>query len=374
MKSIIYVGMDVHKDSHSLCAYNLINDSLFAEVKVPSDYKNIVHYIDTLKKQYHDDAFDFICGYEAGSLGYSLYHRLTDAGLHCVIIAPSTIAKSSKDKKRKNDRMDARLLAKTLAFGSYKSVHIPTKEDHDTKEYTRMRDFYKDSLKRNKQAINSFLLRNGIQYDKGSKWTITHLTWLRSLKLNGILQITLDEYIDQFDRLSEKLERLDDKIVALSNSETYAAKTSLTKCFKGISDVTALIIQVEIGDFDRFEEASSVCAYLGMIPGLHDSSEKTSNMHITKQGNARVRTLLVEAAQNLVKGKPGMKSKRTRAKQKGQEADVIRYADRAVERLQKRYHKMINRGVKHSVAIMAVARELACFIWGIQTNHIEGRS
>ena len=93
-------------------------------------------------------------------------------------------------------------------------------------------------------------------------------------------------------------------------------------------------------------------------------------MSITKQGNATVRNTLIECAQALVKGTIGVKSKAVKQRQKGQEAAVIEYADKAVERLQRKYRKMIKRGVNHNKAITAVARELACFVWGMETGKI----
>ena len=83
-----------------------------------------------------------------------------------------------------------------------------------------------------------------------------------------------------------------------------------------------------------------------------------------------MRNALVESAQALVKGTPGIKSKAVKARQKGQDIKVIDYADKAVDRLQRKYRKLINRGVHHNKAVVAVARELACFILGMETGRI----
>lgn len=91
---------------------------------------------------------------------------------------------------------------------------------------------------------------------------------------------------------------------------------------------------------------------------------------ITKQGNSTVRSTLVECANALVKGSIGIKSKRVKARQKGQESKVIAYADQAVERLQRKYHRMIYQGKPRNVAVTAIGRELGCFIWGIEKQKI----
>lgn len=84
-----------------------------------------------------------------------------------------------------------------------------------------------------------------------------------------------------------------------------------------------------------------------------------------------IRTALVEAAQVLVRGTIGKKGKKLKSKQKDQNVKVIDYADKAMVRLQKKYHRMILRGVSRNIAITAIARELSCFVWGIETGHID---
>lgn len=73
----------------------------------------------------------------------------------------------------------------------------------------------------------------------------------------------------------------------------------------------------------------------------------------------------------MVKGNIGVKGKGLKARQKEQKSEIILYADKAIERLQRRYYKMIYRGVNRNKAITAIAREFACFIWGMETGNIE---
>ena len=75
MTSIIYVGMDVHTTNYTLCCYSMEDDRFFAEVQVEPDAKNILKYLARIEKQQSRDC-RIVCGYEAGCLGYSLYHQL----------------------------------------------------------------------------------------------------------------------------------------------------------------------------------------------------------------------------------------------------------------------------------------------------------
>ena len=80
--------------------------------------------------------------------------------------------------------------------------------------------------------------------------------------------------------------------------------------------------------------------------------------------------LLTEVAQGICKGKVGYKSKDLKARQQGQPKEVIAYADKGNERLRRNYYKFIFKGKQRNVAVAAVARELACFIWGMMTDNI----
>jgi len=128
---------------------------------------------------------------------------------------------------------------------------------------------------------------------------------------------------------------------------------------------------VEIGDFMRFPSAEQYAAYLGIVPGEHSSADSRNRLGITKAGNTHVRRLLVESAQSYGRGKIGHKSKELIKRQQGNTPKVIAYADRANERLRRKYYQMILRGKTSNVAKTAVARELACFMWGMMTGRID---
>ena len=92
---------------------------------------------------------------------------------------------------------------------------------------------------------------------------------------------------------------------------------------------------------------------------------------MTKTGNARVRTLLVEAAKGIKRSSPFNKSKSLVQRQSGQAPDVIAYADRCRRRLKLRMKRLEESSGKNAnVATAAAARELACFVWGMMTGNI----
>ena len=365
MYRIIKIGMDVHSKNYTLCAMEPTigsEDRIFGEVQVAPDYKEVIYFIESLKMQLGlNNDYYIECGYEAGCLGYTLYHQLTNAGIKCVILAPTTML-TQQGKRVKTDTRDARLIAQCLCYGGYHPVYIPT-------GYLRMRDDHKLALKKLKQQINAFVLRHGYQYT-GTKWTIKHVTWLNKLTLDPMYRETLDEYMVSYEEQEAKIERYDKRIEEIAAETRYQEKAKKLGCFLGIRTHTALSLIVETGDFNRFAKGNTYAAFLGLTPGEHSSSATVKRLGISKAGNRHLRTLLVEAARGICKGVIGYKSKALRSRQSGQSAEVIAYADKANTRLRSKYYRMIRHGKKRNVAVAAVARELACFVWGMMTDNI----
>ena len=370
MNSILYVGMDVHKENYTLCCYSLEKDDLQYKQTIAPDYKMILKYMDQIRNL-NTDEIEFVCGYEAGSLGYSLYHQLTERGVKCVILAPTTMGITNTGHI-KTDKRDAGNIARCLAFRTYSGVFVPTHQDNEVKEYIRMRDDQKKALKIIKQQILALVLRHGNRFVEGRNyWTGKHIKWLKALDLGGILQESLDEYLITYEYLSDKVERMDKRIEELAEDERYQGNVKKLSCFIGVKTHTALSALVEIGDFKRFGKAEQLAAYLGLVPGEDSSGGKHKRGGITKAGNSHVRRLLVEAAQSYTRGTVGHKSSALKKRQTGCEPQIIAYADKANERLRRKFYRMtLQNGTKRNVAATAIARELACFVWGVMTDHV----
>lgn len=362
--------MDVHKESYNLCAVDGQTGEILGETRCAADPKMVCKFIKKVKKPF-GTSVEIQTGYEAGVLGYSLHDQLEKQGVACEILAPTTMYSSAKNKRVKNDKMDAKMIASNLAHGTYKAVYVPEQDDVEVKEYIRMRNDFKTALKKVKQQIKALVLRQGKVYPGNANWTIAYLEWLKQLELPALLKETLEEYLLQYDNLVDKIERYDARIEGLSHTERYEAPIAALRCIKGIDTTAAMTIQVEISDFLRFPNPKAFTSFVGLTPSEDSSGDKVNRNAITKQGNQTVRSLLMECSQALVKGTIGKKSKRIKQRQQGQDSLTIAYADRGVERLQRKYHQMMHKGKPRNVVITAVARELACFIWGIETGNID---
>lgn len=367
----VYVGIDAHTTNYTFAAvYALDRDPINVSTYQPT-VKSVTDYCKGIRKKIGEDA-EIILGYEAGTLGFSLKRDLEKQGLSCIIMAPSTITGTEMNRKRrkKTDKRDAVAIAKSLMTHGYSEVHMPDEEDEAVRDYIRMREDLKHQLKVTKQQIGALCHRHGFHYSDGQYWTKKHLEWLRSLPVSGMLKETLDGYLRTFDTLNDRINEADMRIEQIAETDKYRESVHKLICFKGIRTLTALALIVEIGDFTRFMKAKNFAAFLGLVSGEDSSSSDQNLLGITKQGNRFLRKLLTEAAQCFSRATT-RKTKEFLKRQSGNTEETIAYADKANERLRKRYFHLVLHNKKHAnKATIAVARELACFVWGMMTGNI----
>lgn len=165
---------------------------------------------------------------------------------------------------------------------------------------------------------------------------------------------TLNEYLITYEYQTNRIESFDQRIEELACETEYVEKVKKLVCFLGVKTHTALCCLVETGDFQRFAKGNIYAAYLGLVPGEDSSSDNINRLSITKAGNSHLRKLLVEASTGICKGAVGHKSKDLKARQRGNTPEVIAYADKANERLRRKYYKMIRHGKKKNVAVTEV--------------------
>ena len=197
-ESITYVGMDVHKNTYSVCCYNLNDGEVRFKAKFAATTLNLLKYLEKAKNNYPLNT-RFICGYEAGFSGYSIYRELEKYAVECKVLAPSTIT-NIKNKRVKTDARDAENIAKSMAFNTVSEVYVLTEEDEAVREYIRMRDDHKECLKRIKMQILFLLKRQNIEYTLGKKyWSNIFMNWIKDLQFEmSDVQEAFDEYLSTY--------------------------------------------------------------------------------------------------------------------------------------------------------------------------------
>jgi transposase len=363
MENVYYVGIDVHKETVEFSVFrNWNNEPEFEKQLINDDHK----IIGLLKKLQENGKVE-TC-YEAGCMGFTLQRTLDKEGIACRVISAGKLPVRPSDKI-KTDRRDARNLARALRAGEAQGIYISTQEDEAVREYIRARNDMKNELKHIKQQLHGFLLRKGIRYESNRYWTGRHRKWMKDLHFeSSIEKETFESYYSRLVESEEKIHLMDKRIIEISQTERYRDKVNRLRCLKGIDYHIALAHVCEIGDFGRFPDAGSFMAYLGLVPREYSSGNKQRRGRITKAGNSHLRRLLTEASWHYRYTAPP--NRRLTTRRIGQDPEVIRYSDKAMRRLQKKFTRLSFKGKPKQVAVTAVSRELAGFIWGLMNNRI----
>ena len=358
-KPILYIGMDVHKDTITMSAFAENSNELIFQQKIKNDPKKLRKIFKKLSKEYTL----MIC-YEAGGCGFVLVRMITEWGYQCIVIAPSLVPKKPGDKV-KTDRRDSLKLAHELKSGNLEEVEIPSEERESHRAVLRARYDIAKAIAKVKDMIIKFLLVRGYTFRDGSNFTQKYHKWLKGLELSTLDQYTLNTYLNRLIFLQAQQKELDEKIEELSKQEPYASLLPL-QTMKGLALYSTMLLLTEIGDFVRFAKPTQLMKYVGLIPSENTSGPNRKQGPITKAGNTRCRKILIEVAWHYARGEHISK---TMAEQLTRvPAEIAQIIIKANKRLSKKYRRLIKVRKSPQVAVVAVARELVGFIWAIVTQ------
>lgn len=204
-------------------------------------------------------------------------------------------------------------------------------------------------------------MRRGLHY-AGRNWTRAHRQWVAGVVwTHAAEQAVVDDSVLAIDHTEARLLELDARLAALAEREPYREPVGWLRCFRGIDTLTAMLILAELHDFRRFASAPALMAYLGLGPGEDPSGEQHRRGRITRAGNALVRRLLVETAWHY-QHRPSVGVALTK-RRNGQPGHVIAIADKAQQRLCRRFRKLAAEHKPAPKIAVAIARELAGFLW-----------
>jgi transposase len=358
-QGITYVGIDSSKKTNHVAVYMPGGREVGLEFEVKNDATGTRRLVRRLRKE---AAGDVLACYEAGPCGYVLQRRLRALGVECMVVAPSLIPVKPGERV-KTDRRDAKKLAELLRAGMLTEVHPPTEAEEAVRNLCRCREDAREDLTRARHRLSKLLLRQGQVY-AGRAWSQTHRRWLKTLSFaSDVDQAVFDDYLQTLEHCEERLHGLEAKLEEVSQQELYREPVGWLRCFRGIDTVTAMTVVSELHDFRRFHSARELMSYLGLVPSEDSTGERKRRGAITKAGNRHVRRVLIEASWSY-RHKPAV-GVGLRHRREGQPGWVVAMADRAQQRLHRRYWQLLNRGKPHNKAVTAVARELGGFLWAV---------
>ena len=357
----VYAGLDAHKDSIVIGLAFAGGGEPELYGKATADLDGFLRVLRRILAKHGLNKEDVRLCYEAGPTGFVLARRLNQLGFDTKVVAPSLTPTRSGDRI-KTDRRDARKLAGLFRAGELTAVHIPEAADEVIRDVCRARTDAVDQKMRCRQQLGAFLLRNGYHYTGLSHWTEPHLRYLRELVLQDPIQkLVLEEYLQRIDSAVSQVVRIEEQMGLLVEGWGRKGFVQALQGFRGFQLVASMIVARELGDLGRFRHPRQLMAYLGLVPGEHSSGGRRRQGSITKCGNSHVRWILIEAAYHYRQA-PKV-SKELSHRQEGLSREVRAVSWRAQNRLHRRYVKLSLRGLHRNKITVAIARELAAFIW-----------
>jgi len=354
-----YIGMDVHKATIAVS----VAEADGGEVRYHGEIANTPEAIEKLVKHLRKGDASLSFCYEAGPCGYGIHRQLLDMGWDCQVVAPSLIPKKVGDRV-KTDRRDSLMLARLHRAGELTSVWVPDGAQEALRDLTRAREDLKHLQRQAKQRLLAFLLRHGKRYDGQSRWTQAHYRWLETVTFaHPVQHIVFQEYIETVKAMTKRVEALDTQIASAAAESVFWPVIEGLMALRGVNLLTAATVVAEIGDLRRFANAPQLMAYLGVVPSEHSSGGSKSRGSITKTGNGHVRRVLVEAA--WCYRFPARKTAVLQRRAERTSEAIQDIAWKAQTRLCGRYRAFEARGKLKVQTCMAIARELAGFIWAI---------
>src|ERR1700751_4024024 len=289
---ITYVGLDVHKEGIVVA---VAEGGLRGEVREYGRIANTAAALDRLMDKLGGKGVRLRFCYEAGPCSYGIQRHLSAHGHECVVVAPSLIPKRAGDRV-KTDRRDAAGLARLHRAGELTAVWVPDAGHEAMRDLVRARLDAVHALRRARQQLSGFLLRQGCHYGRPA-WTKLHRRWLAGLKFEqAVHHIVLEDYIAAVEAAEARRDRLTAQIEATLPDWTLAPVVAALQTMRGMALVNAATLIAELGDLSRFANPRQLMAYLGLVPSEYSSRASINRGGLTKAGNGAARRLLIEAA------------------------------------------------------------------------------
>jgi transposase len=360
MKIQKYVGLDVHKDKTTVA---IAEGDRTGEVRAYGEISSDLVTTEKALRKIKGEHGVLHLAYEAGPTGFVLYRRMQQLGFECIVVAPSRTPQP-KGGRQKTNRRDAMQLARLHRAGELTGIHVPDAVDESVRDLTRARSAASRDLKRAKQQLKSFLLRQGLHYQGKANWSEAHQRYLRELTLPlPALKSVLEENLLAITQATERLTRHEELIAAQVPRWVMYPAVQALMCFRGFDLIAASMLVAEINDVRRFAHPRGLMAFLGLVP-REDSTGDTRHLGaITKAGNAQARWILIEAVQHA--SKPPKVSAALALRQKDQPHAYRALAWKTQVRLHKRHWHLTCRGVMAAKVKVALARELVGFVWDL---------
>jgi len=295
----IYCGIDSHKTNWKLSTrtddFELSNFSQNPDPELLSRY---------FKKNYPGAKVKAV--YEAGFCGFGIQRSLSALGIECMVVNAADVPSSDKERRRKDDRIDARKLSRQLAEGNLKGIYVPGIEMEHARVLVRQRWRLVQDQTRCKNRIKHMLMCHSIKVDGKENWSGQYVKALEGISCSVALRAALDLAIGEYKQIRRLLREATVAIRQMAMQPPFVPVQKYLQSIDGIALINAMVIQTEIQDIKRFKVLDSLCDYAGLVPDIRSSNDRMVVKGVTKRCNQFLRDAIIESSWVLIRKDPAM--------------------------------------------------------------------
>lgn len=302
----IYIGLDIHKKNWTVSIFTEeFEHKTFSQIPDPNMLSRY------LNRNFPNANYHSV--YEAGYCGFWIHDALIDLGINNIVINPADVPTKDKERKRKNNRVDSRKLARSLRGKDLEAIHVHNRETLEDRFLVRTRRDAAKQQTRYKNKIKGALGFFGIQIPQqfiNGRWSGAFIKWIETItmtKHSG--QSALMDILDELTRCRQRVAKLNRQIRQLANQPPYREKVKLLTSIPGIGILTAMILLTELADIiDRFKNLDTLAAFIGLVPGESSSGEddNINNTCITPRCHHGIRSIIIESSWVAVRKDPAL--------------------------------------------------------------------
>jgi transposase len=248
--------------------------------------------------------------YEAGFCGFGIQRSLKQLGIDCMVVNAADVPTTDKEKKRKQDKVDARKLCYNLSKRQLTAIYVPEPVMEQARALVRQRARLVWDQTRCKNRIWQLLMCHGLPVEANRDkqyWSKRFITLLKQLDCRSeFLRQALDLALDEFISIRKLVNDATRALRKLAGNKLFADMQTLIRSIPGIGLINGMIIIVEIQDMQRFETLDSLCAYVGIVPDTESSGDIERVKGITKRCNWYLRTAIVESSWTIIRHDPAL--------------------------------------------------------------------
>lgn len=283
----IWVGVDVHKKSYSV--------TMLDEEGRNKTFSMCADPLELIKKLVVVGGVVKRVVYEAGPCGFGLYRALVEHGIPATVVAPTRMPRPIT-RTGKTDSLDSRKLAEYAARDMLVPVRVPGKAEEGVRRLQRRRHKLTDLLRKNKQNIKSLLLESHIEAPVGlDTWSKSAISALKGLSTDYDTKMTLASLLrEQEFILGER--KLVDESFEKCLSDVQKKQIANLQSTPGVGPVLARTFVSEIFHPETFPDSEHFASFIGLAPILSQSGQSKATGSIVRNGQRRLRSLLIECA------------------------------------------------------------------------------